>query len=168
MTSQLPFRVVNIAAASACVVLLFIFIRRRIEPIVALLFLLPVLVLGAAWEALLLSLSMNFLLGLAAGLGMLLVLESKAPNADPIACLLLVVSLACGGIDLAFVAAAAADVAIRRDLRGVWIPGLPLAVIASGTSSEATSPAPIIWGTCLPCPTTSGRHRRLRQARSAG
>lgn len=129
MTSQLPFRAINVAAASTCALLLYFFIRRRIEPILALVLLLPVLVLGVAWEALLLSLSMNFLLGLAAGLGMLLVLESKAAKADLVASLLLVTSLACGGIGLAFVAAAAADVLTRRDPRRLWIPGVPLLLI---------------------------------------
>lgn len=126
MTSQLPFRVVNVLAASACVVLLFVFTRRRTSPGLALVLVLPVLVLGIAWEALLLSLSMNFTIGLACGLGMFLALERDDRTGERLACGLLVASLACGGIGLAFLAGAIADTVLRRDPTRWWIPALPL------------------------------------------
>ncbi|MBN8867886.1 MAG: hypothetical protein J0H98_10060 [Solirubrobacterales bacterium] len=126
MTSQLPFRLVNLAAATACAALLFVFVRRRTSPGLALVSILPVLVLGSAWETLLLGLSMNFTIGLAAGLGMLLVLEARSDRGDRLACGLLVLSLASGGIGLAFAAGAMVDLLARRDPRRIWIVGLPL------------------------------------------
>ena len=131
MTSQLPFRVVNVAAASICAGLLFLLIRRWTSPWLALVMVLPALVLGVAWEALLLPLSMSFLIGLACGLGMLLALGSDHAKRDPAACLLLLTSLACGGIGLAFTAGATADLVLRREPRRWWVAGLPLICFGS-------------------------------------
>ena len=86
----------------------------------ALVMIVPVLGLGAAWEALLLALSMNFLIGIATGLGMLLALEFRSRRADLLACFLLCCSLTCGGVGLAFLVGACVDVLVRRDFRRVW------------------------------------------------
>ncbi|MCB0870229.1 MAG: hypothetical protein KDB52_05300 [Solirubrobacterales bacterium] len=128
MTSQLPYRLVAVAASLACVTLLFLLVRRRTDPWLALVFIVPVLGLGVAWEALLLALSMNFLIGVATGLGMLLALESRSRRGDGLACFLLCCSLSSGGIGLAFLAGALVDVIVRREFRRAWIPGIPAAL----------------------------------------
>lgn len=140
MTSQLPFRLVAIAAASVCVVLLYVYIRRRTSPAFALVLILPILVFGTAWEALLLPLSMNFLIGLAAGLAMLLALEARSRKGDVVACFLLLFSIANGGVGLAFAAGAAVDVLLRRDPRRIWIPAIPVLLILLWYQVEGVAP----------------------------
>jgi len=126
MSSQLPYRLVAVAASLACVTLLYLLVRRRTDPWLALVMILPVLGLGVAWEALLLALSMNFLIGIATGLGALLALESRSRRGDLLACFLLCCSLTCGGVGLAFLAGACVDVLVRRDARRAWIPAVPV------------------------------------------
>lgn len=126
LTSQLPYRLVTVAAATTCVVLLYLLLRRHVAPALALVLILPALVLGYAWEALLLGLSMNFMIGTAAGTGMLLALDRQTRRGDLTASLMLLVALACGGIGLAFAAGAVVEVALRKDAQRVWIPGIPL------------------------------------------
>lgn len=131
MTSQLPFRLVTVAAATTCAALLYVFVRRRTSDWLALVMVLPVLVLGASWEGLLLGLSLNFQIGMATGMGMLLALEGRSRRADLLAGFLLLCSLTCGGIGLAFAAGATVDVALRRDWRRIWIVLVPALAFAT-------------------------------------
>ncbi len=126
MSSQLPYRLVTVIAATTSSVLLYLLVRRRLAASLALVLVLPAMFLGYAWEALLLGLSMNFQIGMAAGLGMLLALDNQSRRGDAAASLLLLVALACGGVGLAFAAGAVVDVLLRRQGRRAWIPGIPL------------------------------------------
>jgi hypothetical protein len=126
LTSQLPYRLVTVVAATTTSVLLYLLVRRRVPAGLALVLVLPALFLGYAWEALLLGLSMNFQIGMAAGMGMLLALDRQTRKGDVTASLLLLLALACGGVGLAFAAGAVIEVAVRRDVRRVWVPGVPL------------------------------------------
>jgi hypothetical protein len=126
LTSQLPYRLVTVVAATTTSVLLYLLVRRHIPASLALVLVLPALFLGYAWEALLLGLSMNFQIGMAAGMGMLLALDQRTRRGDVTASLLLLVALACGGVGLAFAAGAVIEVAMRKNARRAWIPGVPL------------------------------------------
>jgi len=129
MGSQLPFRVTGVLMISLCSILLFLYTRRRVGAWMALVVTVPALCLGNAWEALLLPLSINFTAGLAAGLGMLLVLERDDRRGDRGATLLLGISIAAGGLGLAFAAGAAVNVVARRELRRAWIIAVPVALL---------------------------------------
>ena len=142
MSSQLPFRLTSVVVASTCAVLLFVHARRSAGGWMALVAVTPVLFLGAGWEALLLPLSLNFLVSLAAGLGMLILLDRDGLEGDVPAAILLALSLASGGLGVAFLAGATVDVALRRNLRAPWIPALPLLLFALwsiGYGGDATS-----------------------------
>lgn len=140
--SQLPFRVLATMVIALCSVLLFLYARRRAGHWMALMVTVPVLCVGAGWEALLLPLSMNFTIGLAAGMAMLLVLERGDARGDIAGAALLAVAIAAGGIGLAFAAGAVVDLIARRDPRRVWIVLMPLACLLTwmlGYGEEGTS-----------------------------
>ncbi len=140
--SQLPFRVLATMVIALCSVLLFIYARRRSGAWMALTVTVPVLCVGAGWEALLLPLSMNFTIGLAAGMAMLLVLERGDTKGDFAGAALLSVAIAAGGIGLAFAAGAVVDLIARRDPRRVWIVLIPVAGLLAwtlGYGEEGTS-----------------------------
>jgi len=75
---------------------------------------------------------MGFFGSVAAGLGALLALDREDDRGDRWACVLLLVSIGCGGVGLAFVAAALADLAFgRRPRRNrAWVALVPLAAYA--------------------------------------
>lgn len=129
MASQLPVRVTGVLMIAVCSVLLFIYARRRVGPWMALVCTVPLLCLGNAWEALLLPLSINFTAGLAAGLGMLLALERQDRRGDLAATVLLAISIASGGLGLAFAAGAAVNVVAGRDLRRAQIVVIPVVLL---------------------------------------
>ncbi|HTU14891.1 MAG TPA: hypothetical protein VMF31_06820 [Solirubrobacterales bacterium] len=133
MGSQLPFRIAAVLMISLCSVLLFIYARRRVGPWMALVCTVPLLCLGSAWEALLLPLSINFTACLAAGLGMLLALERGDRRGDIAATVLLGISIAAGGLGLAFAAGAAVNVAVGRDLRRAPIVLAPVSLLVLWT-----------------------------------
>ena len=152
MSSQLPYRLVAVFASLACVTLLYVLVRRHTDPWLALVMIVPVLGLGAAWEALLLALSMNFLIGIATGLGMLLALEFRSRRADLLACFLLCCSLTCGGVGLAFLVGACVDVLVRRDFRRVWVPAVPVLLYAAWSFGFGDESSPASIGNALHLP----------------
>jgi len=135
MGSQLPLRIAAVGATTACSILLFVYARRRAGASMALVLTVPVLCLGAGWEAMLLPLSMNFLISLAAGIGMVLALERGDRPGDLAAAGLLIVATMSGGLGLAFVAAALVDITIKKQIRRLWIAGLPLLALGLWTIS---------------------------------
>jgi hypothetical protein len=131
MESRLPFDIVAVAAFLASVVLLFIYIRRRVGDWVALAAVLPVLVMGTAYEDLLSAFQIGYFGSMAFGLGALLAIERANSRWDAIACALLVGSLAFAEIALAFAVGAAVAIALRRGpLRRAWVPAVPLLLYA--------------------------------------
>jgi hypothetical protein len=140
--SQLPFRVLATMVITLCSILVFVYARRRAGTWMALMVTVPVLCVGAGWEALLLPLSINFTIGLAAGMAMLLALERGDIRGDVVAAMLLTVAIAAGGIGLAFAAGAVVDLVARRDPRRAWIVILPVSALLAWTlayGEEGTS-----------------------------
>src|ERR1700704_3910534 len=115
MGSSVPFLAVSIALFLATAILLFIYLRRRVDPWLALLGATIVLFLGPAFDDLLWDFQMGFLGSLACGLGALLLLERGDRRGDGLACALLSVGTAFSSLGLPFIAAACVDVGLRGE-----------------------------------------------------
>jgi hypothetical protein len=108
--------------------LLFVYVRRCAGEWMALFATCLLLFLGAAWQVLLWPFEMNFVASLAAGIGMLLMLEREDRRGDLWACVLLLVSIGFGSFGLSFAAAALVDICVRHRERGwkrLWILVIP-------------------------------------------
>lgn len=117
---------------SAC--LLFVYMRRRVGPWLALFGTTLVLFLGPAWEALLWPFEIGFVGSVLFGLGMLLALDRDDRRGDAIACACLVAALFFSSLGLPFVAAAAVDLLQKRRSRGLlprlYVLALPVLLFA--------------------------------------
>jgi uncharacterized membrane protein len=132
MESNLPYAVVAIAGFLASVVLLFVYLRRRVGDWVALAAVLPVLVMGSAYEDLLTAFQMGYFGSMAFGLGALLAIERRDRRGDVIATLLLVGSLAFAEIAIAFAVGVAVAIALQRGpVRRAWVAAVPLLLYAA-------------------------------------
>jgi hypothetical protein len=132
MGSALPFYLVSISLFLTSAVLLFVYLRPRVGDWLALISVVLVLFLGAAFEDLLWAFQMGFFGSMAAGLGMLVALDRGDRRGDRIACALLAVSLAFSSLGIAFAAGALAELALGRRPRGerAYVALLPLALYA--------------------------------------
>jgi hypothetical protein len=132
MESFRPYGAAAIAAFLASVVLLFAYLRRRVGDWVALAAVLPVLVMGSAYEDLLSAFQIGYFGSMAFGIGALLAIERGDRRGDPIACALLVASLAFAEIALAVAAGVAVAIALQRGpLRRAWVVAVPLLLYAA-------------------------------------
>ena len=114
MEKLLPYAVVSTASFLASVVLLFVYLRRRVDQWLALAGVLPVLFMGTASEVLLWPFEVSFTASMAAGIGALLALERGDERGDAIACGLLVFSLAFSELALSFALGAAVAMILAR------------------------------------------------------
>ena len=141
--SPRPFQVVSTVTFLASVVLMYVYVRRRVGPWLALAPALPILVLGAAPEDLLWPFQLGFFGSMTAGLGALLALERRDRAGDVGACALTLASISFSSLGLSFAAAVAVDVLWGRDrLRRAYIAAVPLALYAlwwAGWGHEASS-----------------------------
>jgi hypothetical protein len=131
MESRFPYAVVAIAAFLASVVLLFVYLRRRVGDWVALAAVLPILFMGTAYEDLLSAFQIGYFGSMAFGIGALLAIEGADRRGDVIACALLVASLAFAEIAVAVAAGVAVAIALQRGpLRRGWVVAVPLLLYA--------------------------------------
>jgi hypothetical protein len=131
MESRVPYDVVSVTAFLASVVLLFVYMRRRVGDWVALAAVLPVLFMGSAYEDLLSAFQIGYFASMAFGIGALLAIERGDRLGDTIACAALVASLAFAEIAFAFAAGVAVAIALQRGpLRRAWVPAVPLLLYA--------------------------------------
>jgi hypothetical protein len=86
--------------------LLFVYLRRRVGPWMALFGALLILFLGPAWELLLWPFEISLLGSVLFGVAMLLALERRDRTGDFLACLFLAISIGFSSLGLAFVVAA--------------------------------------------------------------
>jgi hypothetical protein len=122
------YRALLLAVHCAVVALVYLLLRRRLDPLLAVGGAVAVLVLGAAWPSLLLPERVGYDLAVAFGLGMLLALDARR---DVVVCVLLALSLACSTLGLAFGAMAIVEVAAGRgSYRRFWVVAAPLALYA--------------------------------------
>lgn len=129
MTTVGPDRVIAVLLYAATAVLLFAYVRKRLGDWLALFPAVLLLFLGPGWNVLLWPFEMTLVGSLAAGLATLLALERDDRAGDVLACLLLVVSMACSSLGISFALAAGVDVLLKRRRRGLWrlyVPALAL------------------------------------------
>ena len=131
MSSSVPYLAVDVVFVVASAVLLFIYLRRRIDPWLALLAAGIVLTLGPAYDDLLWDFQMGFTGSLACGLGAILMLERGNGRGDALACGLLTVGVTFSSLGLPFIVAAAVDVTLRDDrLRRLYVVAVPALLYA--------------------------------------
>ncbi len=127
------FRVIAVLALLASSTLLFVYLRRRIDPLLALAPAVVLLFLGASWETLLWPFSVaTWVFAAAAGIGALLALEREDRAGDIWACVLLIVAVASHSTGLAFILGAAVYVLLRGNRWSrAWVVLVPLALYAA-------------------------------------
>ena len=126
MDSSVPYLAVDVALVVATAVLLFVYLRRRVDPWIALLAAALVLTLGPAYDDLLWDFQMGFTGSLACGLGAILMLERGDGRGDAAACGLLTAGVTFSSLGLPFIVAAAVDVALRGErLRRIYVVAVP-------------------------------------------
>ena len=132
MDSHLPYGAVATGSFLASVALLYVYVRRRVGDWVALAAVLPILVMGSAYEDLLSAFQIGYFGSMAFGIGALLVIERADRRGDAFACALLVASLAFAEIALAFAAGVAVAIALQRGpLRRAWVVAVPILLYAA-------------------------------------
>ena len=131
MSSSLPYLAVSVALFLVASILLFVYLRRRVDPWLALLATVIVLFLGSAFEDLLWAFQMGFMGSLACGLGALLMLERGDRRGDRLACTLLSVGVTFSSLGLPFIVGACVDVALRGErLRRLYVVAVPALLYA--------------------------------------
>jgi hypothetical protein len=124
------FSIVQVIGLSAGAVLVYVYAKRRLGPILALAPAIALLFVGASWEVLLQPMvGIQFLSATVPGLAAILMVERNNRRGDIGACALL--CLAISGFDqsLAFVAGAIVSVALNPGWRGrIWVVAVPLVV----------------------------------------
>jgi hypothetical protein len=115
--SMLPYKLVSTALFLVGVWFLYLWVRRRVGDWAALIGMVALLFCGAAFDDLLWFASITFLGSMAGGLGMLVALDRQDRTGDRLACLALTVSLIFSSLWVAFAAAAAVDILLRRRKR---------------------------------------------------
>jgi hypothetical protein len=129
MDSQLSFRATSTAIFLLSCVLLFVFLRRRVDQWLALIGTIVILFLGAAWEDLLWPFQIGFFTAMAAGIGSLLALERRDRRGDAVACLLLSIAILFSSLGIPFVVGAAVEVLRSRNRwRRIYLVLVPFAL----------------------------------------
>lgn len=146
MDSTRPVQLVHATLLLVMNGVLFVYLRRRVGDWAALIGTVIILFLGAAFEVLLFSFTINFTGAMAAGIGALLMLDRDDRKGDLCAAALLVLGACVSMVILPFVAAAAFEWAINpRDRRSrIFVPGAVLLFlfiwwIIWGSTSEQSS-----------------------------
>jgi hypothetical protein len=128
--AQWPHRVAVAFAVCALSAVVFVLVSGRAGRLLGLLAAISISFLGSGSEALFTISAFNLAGSLACGLGALLALEQRSRRRDALACGLLVTATCLANLSLAFVAAAAVSIALRKRARDAWVPAVPLAIFA--------------------------------------
>ena len=134
MTSATPEFVLLAVASAVAALLLFVYVRRRVGPWLALFFAVLLLFLGPAWEVLLWPFEISFVGSVLFGIAMLLALDRDDRRGDIAACAFLCLSFGFSTIGVSFAAAAAVDVFLKRRSRGLrraYVAAVPVALYAA-------------------------------------
>lgn len=133
MTTARPEFVLLAITLAATALLLFIYVRRRVGPWLALFAALLLLFLGPAWEVLLWPFELTFVGSVLFGIAMLLALDRGDRNGDIAACAFLLLSFGFSSVAIPFAAAAVFDLFQKRRNRGfgrAYVVAIPLALYA--------------------------------------
>jgi hypothetical protein len=129
MSSARPEYVILTLALIATAALVFVYIRRRVGPWLALMATMLLLFLGPAWQDLLWPFQIGFVGSVLFGVAMLLALDREDERGDIAACASLVVAIGFSSLGLAFGLGAVVDVFQRRRARGLrraYLAAVPL------------------------------------------
>jgi hypothetical protein len=127
--SQLPYQLLNLALSAAVAAMLFALIRNAVGDLIALAAATLILFFGAGADVLIPTFQITNLIGIAAGLAMLLALRRESLGGDVFAGLFLAMSLASFSIGVAFAAGAALALVLRPPglrLSRCWVVLVPL------------------------------------------
>ena len=127
--SQLPYQLLNLALSAAVAAMLFALIRNAVGDLIALAAATLILFFGAGADVLIPTFQITNLIGIAAGLAMLLALRRESLGGDILASLFLAMSLASFSIGVAFAAGAALALVLRPPglrLSRCWVVLVPL------------------------------------------
>jgi hypothetical protein len=116
--SPLPFQIAHIIVFVATVIVVYVYVRRRVGEWLALAAVLPLLFFGSSWDDVLFPFQISLIGSVGCGVGALLALDSRTLRGDIIAAILLVVGLFSQDAAIPFVAAAAVDIALTRERWG--------------------------------------------------
>src|SRR5262249_40736007 len=131
MSSSLPYLMVSVALLVTTGILLFVYLRRRVDPWLALIGATLVLFLGPAFDDLLWDFQRGFFGSMACGLGALLLLEDENARAAAAVCGLLPVGVPFSSLCLPFLAAAAVTLGLRGGrFRGLYVVAVPALLYA--------------------------------------
>ena len=119
LTSHLPYQLLAVLLNVVVAGLLYVFARRSLDPLTALVPALLMLFCGGGWDAIVTGFQIPNLISVAAGLFALLLIRRGDLRGDVLACLALSISLASVTVGVAF----AAGIGVALLLRG-WRPAL--------------------------------------------
>lgn len=143
MTSNTPEQVAMGLTLFAAAILLFVYVRRRTNPWLALMAASLMLFLGSGWPILLWPFENEFTLPIVFGLAALLLLDREDTKGDVWACVMLVLGVLSGSLGVSFGLAAGVDFLLKRKTRG-WkrayvflVPGLVYLGWYAGWGNEA-------------------------------
>ena len=128
---SIAFRLVEVAGTLLAVGLLFELLKRRLGNAAALAPAVVVLFLGMAWEVTIVPDVMTNTFSAAAGLSAWLALDRRDRRGDVVACLLLVASICCWTLGVAFAIGAGVRIALEHGpRRRLLVPAIPLVLYA--------------------------------------
>lgn len=134
ISSHLPFQLLAVLLNVLIAALLYVFARRSVGPLFALLPAVLILFYGSGWDAFVTVYQLPNLFSIAAGLMALLFVRREDLRGDFLACLALGISLASVSVGIAFAAGIAMALLLRgRDaaIRRAWVlllPAVPYAI----------------------------------------
>jgi hypothetical protein len=118
MTSNVPEQIAMGATVLGASVLLFAWLRRRLDPWLAAFGAILFLFLGSAWPTILWPFENEFTLPVVFGLAGLLLLDREDRKGDIWACVMFVLGTISGSLGVCFIAAAFVEVVLQRGERG--------------------------------------------------
>ncbi len=131
MTSNVPEQIQMGITVLAAATLLFVWLRRRLDPWLATIGAVLFLFLGSAWPTILWPFENEFTLPVVFGLAGLLLLEREDAKGDAWACAMFVLGTISGSLGVCFIAAAFVEVVLQRERRGwrrAYVFAVPLLV----------------------------------------
>lgn len=128
----LPYRLTMLAAHCGLVVLVYLYARRRVQPEIAIVLSVLVLVMGTGWEVVFWPINLGYVFPPAALVGYLLLADREGRGAVAARTLLVAVAIASSALGLAVAAAVGVEAVLRRDRwRRILEPAVPVALWAA-------------------------------------
>ena len=134
ISSHLPYALLAVLLNVLIAALLYVFARRSVGPLIALLPAVLMLFYGAGWDAFVTGYQLPNLVSIAAGLIALLLVRKEDLRGDVLACLALLLSLASFSVGIAFAAGVAVALLLRgreAAIRRAWVFLVPAALYAA-------------------------------------